>query len=191
MRAFVAIDVSQSVRAKLAALQAQLKSGCTGLRWSDADQIHVTLQFLGEVEESRVAAISKELRSVAGRHQMFDLSVTGLGAFPSARSVRVLWAGLEDGGGRLAALQRDCEQHLLKLGFAAERRPFNPHLTLARAKGDGRVRTIGDVIEKHAEFDGGQSDVSQLVLYESRLSPKGATYAAIERFGLAGSSSDS
>jgi 2'-5' RNA ligase len=184
MRAFVAIDISQEVRARLAELQRELTPRCRGLRWTDAGEIHVTLQFLGEIAESQAEEISRELREAARAHETMELKASGVGAFPSARSVRVLWVGIKDESRRLEALQKDCVTRLTKFGFEAEKRVFSPHLTLGRAKADGGVRDIGRVIEEYVGVSAGTWRVSELVLYQSQLSQKGARYSVVEIFGL-------
>ena len=183
MRAFVAIEISADIRRKLAQLQRELEPTTKMLRWAEPEKIHLTLQFLGQVADEKVADITRELESAAQSVSPFELSITGVGAFPSARSLRVLWVGVKDSG-QLAHLQQICQSSLSKLGFEPEAREYNPHLTLARAKGEAKIRGMDPIIDAHAGFVAGKMQVREIVLFESKLSPKGATYTPRVRLDL-------
>src|SRR5262245_40812266 len=129
MRAFVAIDISPDIRRQLANLRHELEPRTKMLRWMDPANIHLTLQFLGQVPDEQVHDITRELGMASRRFSPFELSIAGLGAFPSPRSLRVFWVGVKDESGQLSRLQETCQTHLSKLGFEPEAREYSPHLT--------------------------------------------------------------
>ncbi len=186
MRLFVAVDLPEDLRARLGGLQDELRPIPLPVRWVRPQGIHLTLKFLGEVAQERAPAIGEALRAVAGEHAPFTLSVAGVGVFPELGAPRVIWVGL---GGDLPAagrLQDAIDAALLRLGFAREKRPFRPHLTLGRVKGAGR----GDwrpLLRRHAEASLGSFEAPECVLFESKLDSAGASYSPIGRFPLSAS----
>ena len=159
-----------------------LRAEFPGARWTTVESQHVTLKFIGWVEPSRLDPILTTMRKVAGAHAAAHMCVTEIGAFPSKKRVRVLWAGIEDPTGLGAALADDLSARLEPLGIEKEDRAFTPHLTLARLKTPQRVD------EGVLDIDVGELApflVEEVVLYRSHLSGKGARYEAIDRCPLA------
>ena len=138
IRSFVAIVLPVEVKAALDGYTQTLRGAVPAgvVRWVPAANIHLTLSFLGEVDEAALPAVKAALRRVAAAHPPHTLRVGGVGCFPGAAAAaaapRVVWAGVEEGSGALAALQTDVAACLVPLGFPKERRPFSPHLTLGR-----------------------------------------------------------
>ena len=164
-------------------------SGIEGLRPVRPEGIHLTLKFLGDVPVDRISAIGAAAGRAAARHAPFALLLSGVGAFPSGRAPRVLWAGIAGDLDRLAALRASIDGCLVELGFARERRTFNPHLTLARlrdsAPREERSRALG--VLKAAQPRGESSfDVDGVALFQSTLGPGGAVYRRLFRAPLAG-----
>ncbi len=129
-RCFIAVPIGDSLRQALAEVVASW--GDRGLRWTDPANWHLTVAFLGPTDPARVATIEAAMEKVASAHGPMHLSTGGLGAFPSRERARVLWYGVEDPAGELAALARDLHSEL-GLEVAG---PYRPHLTLARARRD-------------------------------------------------------
>jgi 2'-5' RNA ligase len=179
MRAFVAIDLAEEVRAALAREQSRLKAACghnRDIRWTRSEGLHLTLKFLGEIETARVASVTAALQAL-GRFDPFKVEVKGFGYFPDARRPRVLWVGLL-APAALGELAARVEAALEELGFARENRPFKPHLTLARFARPHAKPTVGG-------FSGGSFgsfEVSEFFLFESQLRPGGAKYFKLARF---------
>lgn len=188
MRCFVAVDVAAGVRAVLARTQEALRRAAPSadVRWTRPEGLHVTLKFLGEVPEARCAEVAAVLSGVAAAHRAVGVLARGLGGFPGAGRPRVLWAGLARGGAELAALARDVDRALAPLGFAAETRPFQGHVTLGRVRSPRGLAALAAALARHAEEEIGAWTVSELVLYRSRLSPAGARYEALARLPLGG-----
>ena len=175
MRLFVALDPPASVREALAALQADVP----GARWTPTEKMHLTLHFLGNVPEETVPPLEAALAGVEGRP--FSLAVGRLGAFPNARSARVLVAEV-DTPPELTALHARVGAALEVLRMATEVRPYRPHLTLARLKVPEReaVRTFLAQPVPALSFE-----VEAFHLYQSRLHPEGARYTRLRSFPLA------
>lgn len=133
-RLFVAIDLGDEARRALSAAQAVCRRANLPVRWADLAGAHLTLKFLGETDVARVESIGAALRVVAGRHRPVLLRTGEPGAFPNLRRPRVLWLGLEGALEPLAALQRDVDETVARLGFPREEKPFRPHLTLGRVR---------------------------------------------------------
>jgi 2'-5' RNA ligase len=154
-----------------------------GARWTKPGQMHVTLRFLGAIETSRIGSVVSALAAVAA--PSFDLSVETFGVFPSFRSPRVLWAGLSPAD-PLRGLAREIEDALVRTGtVAADEKPFSPHVTLARLNG-ARPAAVRSWMERRDGFRAGPWEVSEFLLYASRLLPGGAIHTRLESWRLAG-----
>ncbi|HET7481628.1 MAG TPA: RNA 2',3'-cyclic phosphodiesterase [Actinomycetota bacterium] len=181
LRLFVAAEVPHGHRDEVAARIEELKQRFSGARWTTPDNQHVTLKFLGSTPRELVPEIHDACRSVARDHEPATLALSDVGSFPSARRSRVLWLGLDDPKGLLAGLASDLDRALAPLGFATEERGFTPHLTLCRFKVPVKLPDGPPPLDV---ADLAPFEVSELVLFRSYLSPKGARYEALERFGL-------
>ena len=135
IRSFIAIELPDELKLKLGQLEAQLKSGQQlRVKWIDPNSIHLTLKFLGDIGEERVADVVAAVERVTGRADPFTLRTSGVGGFPNREQARVVWVGLTGDLEALGALQKAVEGALSGLGFPAERRSYFPHLTLGRVR---------------------------------------------------------
>ncbi|HSD20794.1 MAG TPA: RNA 2',3'-cyclic phosphodiesterase [Anaeromyxobacter sp.] len=187
-RLFIALEPTDLVRRRIAAIAAQLRRSAgraaEEVRWVAPENVHLTLQFLGAVPELRVEAVAEAVHAAAATSRPLALEVHGAGGFPNARRPRVVWAGIAGDVAALAALVQDLGRRLAPLGFAPETRPYSPHLTLGRAR-DGRgAPGLGGALAEATQGDGVAWRVSELVLFESHLSPKGPRYEALVRASL-------
>jgi 2'-5' RNA ligase len=190
VRAFVAIELPDRAKDALARVVGELRAARVGgLRAVRPEGIHLTLKFLGDVPADRIEAIGGPIERAAGQHTPFALSLGGVGAFPSGPAPRVLWAGIAGDLDNLGALQTSVDGCLADLGFARERRPFNPHLTLARlrdsASREDRSRALC-VLRAAQPLEASGFDVDAIVLFQSTLAPGGAVYRPLLRVPLAG-----
>ena len=186
----MAIELPDSVKKTLAGVVRELRdSGIGGLRPVRPEGVHLTLKFLGDVPTERISAIGDAAGRAAARHAPFALSLSGVGAFPNGRAPRVLWAGVAGDMDRLAALQASVDGNLAELGFARERRAFNPHLTLARlrdsASREDRARALGVLKAAQPAPETGFA-VDGVALFQSTLGPGGAVYRRLHQAPLAG-----
>ena len=176
MRLFVAINLPRDLRDAILAAAAPLRARGLPVRWVDPDGLHLTLKFLGEVADDRLAEIVAALERACAGARPFPLEVGGFGAFPTAARARVVWVGCE-AAPPLELLQHGIEREFAALDFPVEGRPFRPHLTLGRAKADARggVRGLEDQLATLVFSD--TFTVTSVDLMESTLTPRGARYA--------------
>ena len=178
-RCFVAVPIGDQLRAALSSAVDVLRGapGAEDLRWTDPSGWHATLAFLGRTDPDRVPSLADALTEVAGRFTSFTLRTGGIGGFPSPPAARVVWYGIEDPDGRLAGVASAVRE---AVGLDDDQ-PFRPHLTLARARGDGRAR-----IDPAMHAPTGALRVDELVLYRSLLGGGPARYEplAIARLGV-------
>lgn len=147
---------------------------------------HLTLRFLGEVADDRLPAIAGRLREVASAHAPFDLEVTGVGAFPSMRAPRVVWAGVGRGAPEIGRLADDVRRALAGEGEARPEARFVPHVTLFRVRTEADRRVAADLLHgRRAAPPGFEVHVAELLLVESVLRSGGADHRTVERFPLA------
>jgi 2'-5' RNA ligase len=154
-------------------LQTELSGELPGIRWTRPDTIHLTLRFFGAVNTDDLEKIRSSMLSVKLRVESFQVDALGLGAFPGHRRPRVVWLGLAPEQ-PLRALQRACEDELIRHGIPAEPRAFAPHLTIGRFRGYGP--DLAALLAAQAKRGAGRLPVEQLVLFESRLLPGGARH---------------
>ena len=178
MRLFLALELPESLRRAVAAVQEELRVACPGWRWVRPEGLHLTLRFLGEVAEARLPELEERWRRAAAAASPAEIEVGGLGTFPPGGRLRVLWIGLsERTGGHLAALAASLEAEARAAGFEPEPRPFAPHLTLARAAGEGRPATSGAEVGALGRFHG-----REVTLFRSVPGRGGAVYTALGRY---------
>jgi 2'-5' RNA ligase len=184
LRLFIAVDVPDAVKTGLAGNVARFRDRVPQARWTRSDGWHVTLKFLGTTWPRLVEMVSAAMTAAAAEAKAFPSAVTELGAFPSAGRARVIWAGLSDPDGRFAALAGRLDD-LLAEEFDTETRPLTPHLTLARLSPARDVREFApDLVG--ASVPSEPFEVDRLVLYQSHLSAKGATYEPLLEALLSG-----
>jgi RNA 2',3'-cyclic 3'-phosphodiesterase len=182
-RLFVAIRIAPEVADRLCKAQAELAPALSDARWIKRDSLHLTLKFLGQVDDAKVVAIQKAVAAAVAPLPRFMISCRGLGVFPDIRRPRVIWAGLE--GAELAKIAQAAEAALAPLGFPREAREFKPHLTIGRwregARGGDALR--GE-LERWRHHDFGASPVDDAVLFQSVLKRGGAEYTPLKIFPL-------
>ncbi len=178
IRAFVGVRIDPKMTQKISEVQSQLKQSLTGIRWVVQENLHFTLKFLGAVEEEKITSIIKAVGRVVRPAQPFSLSAGGIGVFPDIRKPRVLWVGLEAQG--LQMLSQEVEAVLEPLGFAPEKRGFQPHLTIGRWRNfTAKAQRLKEEIDHWKDQDFGQSRVEEVVIFQSILKPNGAVYSPL------------
>lgn len=181
MRLFVAVDVPDELRDAIETSVVEgLRDRVPGARWTRREGRHLTLAFLGNVDDERVEDIASALGSAASMHAPFDAAFEEIGGFPTLRRPRVLWIGIGAGAEPMSALASSVQDALVPLGFEREDRPFTAHLTLARFPKPRIIESFPEVTVQLNRFH-----VNEIVLFRSQLHPKGARYTALERMPLA------
>lgn len=186
MRLFVALELTEAVRRAVTEVLSELKPAAGDLRWVRPESMHITLKFMGHVEESQLAPVRQALASVHV-NKAVEMNFQGLGFFPNQRRPRVLWIGIH-ANPALAQLAGQIETSLEPLGIQRENRPFSPHLTLARFPHGGSSRNLKSLQERMAALPSkefGYICTREFHLIQSQLSPSGAKYTTLERFAFA------
>jgi 2'-5' RNA ligase len=175
MRLFVAIVPPPAALSQLAAVVEPLRLAAPELRWAGRESWHLTLAFLGEVDEGRLAELSVRLERAAGRHPRQQLSIAGGGAFPSAGRARVVWAGIRADGQALAALAASVAAGARRAGAPPpdDGRKYHPHLTLARCRQPADVRRLTSEL---AQASGQDWTAGEIHLVRSHLTGSSPQY---------------
>jgi 2'-5' RNA ligase len=179
MRLFFALELSPAVAEALNAATAPLRELEPGLAWVAENKLHLTMKFLGEVDEAALPRLGAAADVAVERHRSFPMELAGIGAFPNFRRPRVVWTGV-DPDARLELLHHDLEIACEQQGYELEGRAFRPHVTLARVRSPlaterarGFARAAREVAFSATEL------VERLTLFESTLAPRGAGYRRV------------
>jgi len=184
MRCFIAVDIPEDLREKIYKVLKEERERFPELKWVAMESLHITLKFLGSINPNKLEDIKNTLNEVAKRHAPFKLKPDSLGTFPEKGNIRVLWLSLVDGK-NIENLAKDVEDSLTLLGFPKEKRPFTPHLTLARARrNEKRKIFLEDFQVKKISFP--YFRVDHFTFYKSELRPEGPLYTKIFEFRLKG-----
>jgi 2'-5' RNA ligase len=185
IRSFVAINLPSRVKERVDLMQKEWGALGPHVRWVAPENVHITLKFLGDVAEERVAAIGDALGGVAARVCPFDFTVTSFGVFPDLRYPRIVWLGIGEGADRVAALQLAVEAEMESLGFAPEKRAFRPHVTVGRMKSPRGRSMLGELLQTDTRIDE-RVEVSEMFLMRSQLRPTGPIYSVLRAVSLEG-----
>lgn len=175
MRTFIAIDLPQNVKDHLSGIQEQLKNIPADIKWVTPKNIHLTLKFLGEIDQRKADKICSILDNICKDKSTFVISLSSLGVFPDMHHPRVVWIGLDKGEKELQRLAMDIEDGLNKIHIRKEKRPFSSHITLGRIK-SGRIDNLpdklADVIPEFA--------ADRITFFKSTLTSGGPVYEVIK-----------
>jgi 2'-5' RNA ligase len=183
VRAFIAVDLPPDLQERLAQITGELKEqmGDVPVRWVPAENMHLTLKFLGDVSLNNLDVLTDILRGEAVDREQMVVSLGGLGAYPKVRRPRIIWVGVE-APPELEALQRGIDKQTARVGYARDRRPFAPHITLGRVSRNAtpnEVRVIGDVLSIMSVGFLGVARIKKVHLYRSDLQSGGAVYSRL------------
>jgi 2'-5' RNA ligase len=184
IRSFIALDLPEDLKKGLQNLQDTVRKHTDCVRWVKPDNIHLTLKFLGAIDESQVEPIGRILENMTAGLTPFKLQVKGLGAFPNARNPKVIWVGMDNQQQRMVLFQQKLEETLAAIGFAPEKRGYSPHLTLGRIKESRGKRDIEQLLEKYKSEDLGYFTADTIVFYRSDLNPSGPVYSSLKTIQL-------
>ncbi|HDL64201.1 MAG TPA: RNA 2',3'-cyclic phosphodiesterase [Proteobacteria bacterium] len=182
IRAFIAIGLPGELQAEIGKISSALSARIPGVRWVPSENLHLTLKFLGDIEEAIIPDIQVILDQVTPRHLPINCKFGGLGVFPDLRSPKIIWIGVTKGRDLIAGLADDLSRELSGLGFKPEKRGFTPHLTLGRVKKGVRTAQLRKLIEAEEEKTARLNDshgllyINMLLLQKSILTSKGAIY---------------
>jgi len=187
IRAFVALAISADVRRAAAGVIDDLRGAGAAVKWVEPQNLHVTLKFLGDVDDGEIHHVCHAVEQAAAQAAPFGFEVRGAGAFPDTRRPRTVWLGIGQGGPEIVALNARIEPALTKLGFPKEARRFQPHLTIGRIRRGGPgVAELGTRIAARGDLPLGRTHVAEVIVFSSRLGRSGPTYEALARAPLGG-----
>lgn len=186
-RTFVAVEIAPTVRSAAEALQASLARSGASANWVAPANLHVTMLFLGAVDDRELSAVCRAVSRAVLREPPFAVRVSGVGAFPNSRRPKVVWAGITDGAAELTRLHGLLEPPLFDLGcYRQEERAYTPHLTLGRVQGEADALALAGVLPDFADWDGGSTTINELTVFASELRRGGPVYTPLGRCRLGG-----
>jgi RNA 2',3'-cyclic 3'-phosphodiesterase len=183
-RTFVAVDVSKAIRERLVSMQERLAATGTEVKWVEPENLHVTLLFLGEVDQREIVDVCRIVSDGTSRHAAFTMSVETVGCFPNPRRPRILWVGVGEGSATLVALHDELEIPLQELGYRREERRYTPHITLGRVKSDRSTQALSTELTRRADWKAGETTVTELLVMGSELTSTGPQYTVLGRAKL-------
>lgn len=186
IRTFIAIDIPPWVKTQIAGIQNRLRSLDLNASWVGRENMHMTLKFLGDIDPKLAPAIKETLTEVLDPMPKFSVCLGGLGVFPRPERPRVVWVALQDSSGALKTLWEKTGDALSILKFPKETREFSPHLTLGRIKSSKGKELLKEALQTASATDPVSFEIASVKLYQSRLTPKGSIYTALEEFNLNG-----
>jgi 2'-5' RNA ligase len=187
IRTFIAVDIGDALRQRTAQLQQRLARLAPAVKWVEENNMHLTLLFLGEVNQLDLVPICRVLKEQTQTFPSITIGIGGLGAFPTPRRPKILWAGVAEGADDLKRIHQRLEQSLAELGcYRREDRAYSPHLTLGRLTEEDRAEAWGPIIANHADWEGGSTQIDKILVMSSELRRSGPVYSIIARAGLEG-----
>lgn len=183
IRCFIAIELPPELKSNISFHMQKLISTNADVKWVIPENLHLTLKFLGNTPEEKIADISKRLATIANSYSNFPLYFSGAGAFPNIKSPRVIWFGTKDAK-EIIKLQEDIEDGMVGFGFKKEERRFTPHLTLGRVRSFKNKDLLINELATLKDMDFGKIEVAGVALMKSELKPGGAVYQRLAEFTL-------
>lgn len=182
-RIFIAINFPKKeiLTAKLAKMINEIKH--LPMRWVKPEMLHLTLSFLGNIEEDDLPKIKKIVEKITSFYSPFIIKFSGIGAFPDLKKPRILWIGAHEEKGILIKLQETLRQELISAGFALEEKKYQPHITIGRIKeklSSSHIKTIQKFYQKYSQADFGENSIESVDIMESILLPDGPVYKILE-----------
>ncbi len=185
IRSFLAFELPPAIREKIGEVSIELQKLTLPVRWVKVTNIHLTIIFLGYVDEDKIDDIKEKVNLVVQRFSIFQTRLNDIGVFPNWRRPRVIWIGLGGEIERLSTLREELQTGLKVLGFKPEKRPFAPHLTIGRFKGLlDRDEELKSILDRYHDLSGDLQYLNELVLFKSDLKPDGPVYTKMATWQL-------
>lgn len=186
MRTFIAIELPSEIKDSLSRLQEELKASNADVKWVESNNIHLTLKFLGEIDDKKLDKITRIMDDTAKEKDKFQIRISSLGAFPKIDFPRVIWVGVDTGDKEVKDIAKDLEKKIAKIGIPKEDRPFSSHITIGRTRSSlNRERLVQDLKNK-AELGARKLDfyATKITLFKSTLTPHGPIYEVLKETNL-------
>lgn len=192
-RTFIAAVVPESLGVKLTRLQSLVAAGVPGIRWSTVSPFHITLAFLGDVDNSELNAVCLAVGQAAKGHPPLELRLEGLGVFPNPQKARTLWVGLTgEGRSPLVDLQKSIATAVGAAGYPPDDQVFQPHITIGRvSRGPRPASELTSALNHYRTWSAGSFTLREVVTFASTLTRDGPVYAPLARAPLAGGKRES
>lgn len=186
MRTFIAIELPKEIKDYLGKLEEKLKTTQADVKWVKPENIHLTLKFLGEIDDKKLEKINLILDDVAREKSPYKIQITSIGAFPKLDFLRVIWAGVDRGDAETKEIAKTLEEKIQKIGIPKEERAFSSHITIGRTRSTKNreklvqeLKNIADCSRENLEFS-----VTKIILYKSTLTPQGPIYEVLKEANL-------
>ncbi len=179
MRAFIALDIPDTVKKNLSDVIRHLSAVTSNARWVSPSRMHLTLAFLGDIPGGAAVDVQRAMEQVCGSTTPFSFEVKGIGHFGAGNGIRLLWCGIHEPSGCLERLKSGLDDLLAPLGFLPESRSFHPHITLGRFKRPSGDVALRETLDERSEQVAGEAFADGLTLYKSTLAPSGAIYDVV------------
>lgn len=187
IRTFVALRFDAPTNAALERFIGQLRPGFSDVRWAPNENLHLTLVFLGDVGVNDLTGITDAVSDVGQELEPYWLSLQGLGCFPKPAKARILWVGCDEGVEETQTLQDLIASQLEPFGYRRENRPYRPHVTIGRVKGQ-RPLAFDHAVRKWASWRGGPTEIAEICVMGSQLGRHGPSYSVLARCPIGASS---
>lgn len=184
MRCFIAVDIEEKLKTQLEEIQKKIMVCEADIKYVERENIHLTLKFLGNIDEEKIEPINKALLRVADEYSPFEIEVGGVGVFPNPSYLRVIWVGISKGQDKLCEIHKRIEENLYPLGFKRENRGFSGHITLGRVKSPRNKAKLVEVLSQLRDVQIGTQTVDSIELKRSQLSPTGPVYTTLRSVEL-------
>jgi RNA 2',3'-cyclic 3'-phosphodiesterase len=178
LRCFIALEIPSNIKASLADVLDRLKKSGADIKWLSDNNIHLTLKFLGNTDDTLIVLLKEALCKKISFYDRFYITITGTGCFPDKRHPRVIWAGIEESK-ILERLQKDIEDITTESGFTADKKKFSPHLTLGRVRSQRRSAEAIKILDEFKTHRFGDAEINSIVLMKSELTPGGARHTCL------------
>ncbi len=186
MRTFIAIELPQEIKGSLSRLQGELKATGADVKWVAPQNIHLTLKFLGEVDDKKLEKIKEAIDGLAKETSKFQVCITTLGAFPKIDSPRVIWMGIEAGDKETKEIAAVLEERLAEISIPKEDRPFSSHITIGRTRSALNRQKLVEELKNKTGLGGEKLEfyAGKITLFKSTLTPKGPIYETLKEANL-------
>ncbi|GAB61161.1 MAG: RNA 2',3'-cyclic phosphodiesterase [Candidatus Jettenia sp.] len=184
VRLFVAVEIPEEIRKKLGEFQDELKKANADVGWVAPENLHITLKFIGSLDEEKIDEVVRIIKDSAAGTKLFDLNYMGVGAFPTEKNPRIVYADVIDSDGILTKIHEKLNNQLVALGVKHEDRKFEAHLTVGRIKTRKNVKRLMEILNSYNGFHFGLAQVTRIVLMKSDLLQKGPIYTKLHTIDL-------
>ncbi|OGS21335.1 MAG: 2'-5' RNA ligase [Elusimicrobia bacterium RIFOXYA2_FULL_39_19] len=184
MRIFTAVDISGPVKETILNIQNELKNQLPCVKWVEKDNLHITLKFIGDIEDNGLEGIKTAISGIAGNFSSFSIHLTDIGLFPNVKFPKIISAKIEKGNDHLKEISGALNTGLAPLGVEAEKRDFAAHLTVARIKDPQKNKDMLDLVTQKKLNINCSTKINAIMLIQSKITPTGPIYTLLENFNL-------